>query len=198
MPWKQAVAGITFPASDADLPHPGLVLPPPASQEDWSDADAMSRKLLAGLPAFSTRYDEGLDVDYKWYDARRKPVLFPFGFGLSYTSFAYTNLDVRRGDELEVSFSLTNTGTRAGDEIAQVYATLPASAAEPPRRLVGWSKVSLQQNETKRVVLRIPARNLQIWDETLRSWRLPKGEFVITAGPNSRDLPLQRKISLGE
>lgn len=72
----------------------------------------------------------------KWYDAENKQPLFSFGFGLSYTSFSYSDLQAAPGNAAQVTFRVTNTGSRAGDEIAQVYATLPASAEEPPRRLV--------------------------------------------------------------
>ena len=189
---------ITFPAADEDLPHPKLNLPPPASQEDWSDLDAMSLKLLAGLPAFSARYDEGLSVDYKWYDEKRKRVLFPFGFGLTYTKFAYSDLHVRGGAEVEVSFSLTNTGQRSGEEIAQVYASLPASTGEPPHRLVSWTKLNLQPGEKRRVTLHVPERNLEIWDEAKHDWRMPDGEITLFAGPNSRELSVKARLNAAE
>ena len=86
-------------------------------------------------------YDEGLKVGYKWYDAENKPVLFPFGFGLSYTTYGYSGLKVKSGNQTTVSFTVKNTGSRAGEEIAEVYAGLPPGTGEPPKRLVGWSKV---------------------------------------------------------
>jgi len=115
---------ITFPKSDADLPHPTLVLPPPASEPNYGaaaaggDINSIMTAMAKGLPAFQTTYDEKLKVGYKWYDAEKKPVLFPFGFGLSYTSFAYSGLTVKNGNELTVSFTVKNTGKRAGTEIA--------------------------------------------------------------------------------
>lgn len=186
---------LTFPMSDADLPHPVLVLPPKASQEDWSHEAAMSRKLLRGLPSFPTRYDEGLEVDYAWYDARQKPVLFPFGFGLSYTTFGYEDMHVRRdAEELVVSFAVRNTGSRSGEEIAEVYAALPASAGEPPRRLVGWQKLTLAPGEVKRAEVRVPRECLQLWDEAGKRWMVPKGRMTLLAGPNSRELPLTAAV----
>ena len=92
-------------------------------------------------PSFDAVYDEGLKVGYKWYDAEKKPVLFPFGFGLSYTTFAYSGMSVTAGDSTVVSFTVKNTGKRAGTENAQVYASLPDAAGEPPKRLVGWTRV---------------------------------------------------------
>jgi beta-glucosidase len=102
----------------------------------------------AALPGV---YDEGVKVGYKWYDAEKKPVLFPFGYGLSYTTFRYAGLTVTPGEKVKVAFTLTNTGAREGAEIAEVYAALPASAEEPPKRLIGWSKVKLKPGENKNV-----------------------------------------------
>ncbi len=187
---------ITFPLADRDLPHPVLVTPPPASAEDWTDSDAMSRRLLTGLPPFSVSYDEGLEVDYKWYEAEHKQVLFPFGFGLSYTSFTYTDVHVDQHGTLSVRFTLENTGKRSGEEIAQVYATLPASTGEPAKRLVGWSKVPLRPGEQKQVTIPIPQRNLATWDMGRHSWLVPSGDFTLSVGSSSQELPLQVKLSL--
>jgi beta-glucosidase len=127
---------ITFPRSEADLPHRSIVKPPPNNEPAPGDPDAW-KKRLEGLPAFQTNFDEGLKVGYKWYDAEKKPVLFAFGHGLSYTSYAYSDLKVLPGEPMKITFTVKNAGSRAGTEIAQVYAALPASAAEPPKRLVG-------------------------------------------------------------
>src|SRR5262249_16243299 len=83
---------MTFPKSEADLPHPTLVKPP-AESKSPGGPDAW-KKILHGLPSFQVHYDEGLKVGYKWYDAEKKPVLFPFGYGLSYTTYSYSNLKV--------------------------------------------------------------------------------------------------------
>ncbi len=187
---------ITFPLTDADLPHPKLVEPPTASQEDWSDEDKMSRKLLAGLPSFDVAYDEGLEVGYKWYDAKKKPVLFPFGFGLSYTTFAYSNLKIEQGVGARASFTVRNTGDRTGEEIAEVYTAMPESSGEPPKRLVGWLKISLQSGEAKDVTVNIPEKRLAIWDEHKERWSAAKGSYPILVGPSSEELPLRREIEV--
>ena len=88
-------------------------------------------------PTFSVHYDEGLKVGYKWYDAEKKAVLFPFGYGLSYTTFAYSGLKVTPGTETTVSFTVKNTGSRDGAEIAEVYAALPASAERTAKEVGG-------------------------------------------------------------
>ncbi len=147
-------------------------------------------------PTFEVRYDEGLKVGYKWYDAEKKPVLFPFGFGLSYTTFAYSNLKITSGKEVAVTFSLKNTGSRAGDEVAEVYAALPASAGEPPKRLVGWNKVHLNAGESMEVNVSIDPRYLSIYNESTDAWDLIPGAYTILVGGSSQDLPLTSKLDL--
>ena len=107
-----------------------------------------------GPAAVPGDYDEGVKVGYKWYDAEKKPVLFPFGFGLSYTTFDYSGLTVTPGENVKVTFTIANTGARAGAEIAEVYAALPASAQEPPKRLVGFTKVKLEPKAKQTVTHR--------------------------------------------
>src|SRR6202035_1185991 len=113
-------------------------------------------------PTFEVHYDEGLKVGYKWYDAEKKAVLFPFGFGLSYTTFGYSGLQVTPGDTVKVTFNLANTGARAGAEIAEVYVELPASAQEPPKRLVGFAKVKLEPKAKQAVSVDVDRKYLSI------------------------------------
>jgi beta-glucosidase len=185
---------MTFPKSDADLPHPNLVKPPkesedPGAAQHWD-------LILAGLPPFQVHYDEGLKVGYKWYDAENKPVLFPFGYGLSYTTYSYSGLKVTPGDKVTVSFSVQNTGSRDGAEIAQVYASLPASTGEPPKRLVGWSKVWLKPGESKEVSVEVDRKYLSIFNVQQNAWQLVPGEYNIMAGGSSQNLPLKQSVTL--
>jgi beta-glucosidase len=191
---------ITFPKSDADLTHPNIVQPPKESTMDFGDmsgdiSEAMA-KMAKGMPPFQTYYDEKLKVGYKWYDAEKKPVLFPFGFGLSYTSYAYSGLKVTSAAELTVSFTVKNTGSRAGTEIAQVYASLPDSAGEPPKRLIGWACVELAAGESREIAIPINRDRLTIYDEASDNWKLVPGGYSILAGSSSRDLPLDKQITL--
>lgn len=183
---------ITFPRSEADLPHPHLATPravnPGAPAPSIPGADA-------GL-TFSVDYNKGLEVGYKWYDAEKMPVLFPFGFGLSYTTYRYSDLKVTPGKAATVRFRLTNTGSRAGAEIAEVYAALPASAEEPPKRLVGWSKVQLRPGESREVTVPVDARNLSVFDVAADGWKLMPGSYTFMVGSSSRDLPLKQELSL--
>jgi beta-glucosidase len=189
---------VTFPRSDADLPHPKLILPPPESEFNFAAVTEFTdfMKLAAkGLPPFQVYYDEGLKVGYKWYDAEKKPVLFPFGFGLSYTTYAYSGVSVTPGDPTIVSFKVKNTGKRAGTEIAQVYASLPDAAGEPPKRLIGWTRVELASGESKQVSVPVIRDRLTIYDEASDSWKLVPGNYVIWVGKSSQDLPLQQAVS---
>jgi beta-glucosidase len=186
---------ITFPRSDADLPHTSIVKPPEISTTKDGDPDAW-KKIAAGLPAFQITYDEGLKVGYKWYDAEHKQVLFPFGYGLSYTTYTYSNLKVTPGKNVRVNFTVTNTGNRAGAEIAQVYAALPAAAEEPPKRLVGWSKVKLNPGESREVTVEVDRQYLSIFKVDQNRWQLIPGEYEFLVGESSQTLPLKEAVSL--
>ena len=185
---------ITFPRSEADLPHPKLVKP----TADEQGSGAVMRTGEA-KPTFSVTYDEGLKVGYKWYDAEHRTPLFPFGFGLSYTTFSYSGLKVEAGSNGQpttVSFTLTNTGSRAGAEIAEVYTTMPASANEPPKRLIGFSKVSLAPGVSQSVSIAVDPKYLSIFDEAQNGWKLVPGSYTIEVGGPSQSLPLTQTISL--
>jgi beta-glucosidase len=185
---------MTFPKGEADLPHLNIVKPPAKSTTN-GEPDAW-KKIAAGLPAFQTTYDEGLKVGYKWYDAEHKQVLFPFGFGLSYTTFKYSDLNVTPGKVVNVSFRLTNTGNRAGSEIAEVYASLPESAGEPPKRLVGWSKVKLNAGESKEVAIDIDPEYLSIFNVQQDAWQLIPGDYAVMVGGSSQSLPLKASVTM--
>jgi beta-glucosidase len=186
---------LTFPMRDADLPHPTIVKPPVASTTVDGDPDAW-KKIAAGLPAFQISYEEGLKVGYKWYDAEKKPVLFPFGYGLSYTTYSYSNLRVEPGKKVRLTFTLKNTGNRDGAEIAEVYAALPPNADEPPKRLVGWSKVKLGAGESREVTVEIDHHYLSIFNTDQDAWQLLPGEYTFLVGGSSQSLSLRQSVTL--
>lgn len=186
---------VTFPRSDADLPHPNIVKPPRESVPDDTQPEPW-KQIAAGLAPFQLTYDEGVKVGYKWYDAEKKPVLFPFGHGLSYTTYTYSDLKVEPGKSSKVTFTVKNTGKRAGAEVAQVYASLPAAAAEPPKRLVGWSKVTLKPGESKEVSVEIEPKFLSIFNVEQNDWQLLPGEYSFLVGGSSQNLPLKQTVNL--
>jgi beta-glucosidase len=185
---------ITFPNNEADLPHPSIVKPPRESTTNGEPDEW--RKIAAGLPAFQTTYNEGLKVGYKWYDAERKPVLFPFGYGLSYTAYSYSDFKVTPGKNVHVSFKITNAGNRAGAEIAEVYAALPQNAGEPPKRLVGWSKVKLNAGESKEVTVDVDSEYLSIFNVERDAWQLIPGDYTFMVGGSSQKLALKETVGL--
>ena len=178
---------MTFPMSEADLPHPQATPAPASSPTGHGPHPGFT---------FSVKYDEGLKVGYKWYDAENKAVLFPFGFGLSYTTYSYSDLKVTAGKDSTVTFTVKNTGKRAGAEIAEVYAALPAEAGEPPKRLVGWSRVRLNAGESREVTVNVEPRYLSIYDVAANGWKLVPGSYTFMVGGSSKDLPLVQKIAL--
>lgn len=157
---------------------------------------------LSDTPAFGNfpgefghvRYGEGVLVGYRWYDARDVAVAYPFGHGLTYTTFAYDEVAAAvsgTGDDVavDVSVRVTNTGTVAAAEVVQVYVRDPeASVLRPPRELKGFRKVRLAPGESATVTVTLGARDLAYWHPTARRWIVEGGTFVVEVGSSSRDI----------
>jgi beta-glucosidase len=147
------------------------------------------------------RYGEGLLIGYRWYDTRELDVAFPFGHGLSYTSFAYSDVEAVVRDaaaaEVEVSLTVTNTGTRAGVETVQVYVADPSSSvARPAQELKGFARAALEAGESTRVRVRLDARAFSWWHEQLHRWVVEGGTFEIRVGASSRDVRAGVRVEL--
>jgi beta-glucosidase len=150
------------------------------------------------------RYGEGLFIGYRGYDAHRQDVAFPFGFGLSYTSFALSDLDVStRGSAADgtlaatVSVTVSNTGPVDGAEVVQVYVhDAVSSVARPVRELKGFTKVVLAAGSSQRVSIELDRRAFAFWSIRHGDWKVEAGDFVIGVGPNSRDLPLSATVTV--
>jgi beta-glucosidase len=169
----------TFPRSQSDIPTRT-----PQQYPGTNDSN--------GVPQVS--YSEGLDVGYRWYDAQNIAPLFPFGWGLSYTTFRYSGLSL---SPTTVSFTLTNTGKRAGAEVAQVYVGDPSSVGEPPKQLKGYRKVSLDPGQSTRITLPLDGRSFAHWDDSRHGWAVTAGSYGVQVGGSSRDLPLQGTVKVG-
>jgi beta-glucosidase len=169
---------ITFPCAEADLPT--------RTPRQFPGVDGQAH------------YDEKLEVGYRHYDANDVTPLFPFGHGLSYTSFGYRSLAVTRSGAgapgLTVSFEVVNDGDREGVETAQAYLSFPAQAGEPPQRLVGFTRVRLLAGESRRVEITVGERELSIWDEQAHDWRIVAGTHTVRVGGSSRDQPLSADV----
>ncbi|MEU6745427.1 glycoside hydrolase family 3 C-terminal domain-containing protein [Spirillospora sp. NPDC046719] len=139
-------------------------------------------------------YSEGIDVGYRWYDQHRQKTLFPFGHGLSYTTFTYSRLKVHgNGHGLTATFTLTNTGHRAGDEVPQLYLGPSPDAhraQQAVRSLGGYTKVHLSPGQSRRITITTDQRQLQYWDTTRHTWTTGTGTRDIWIGPSSQNLPL--------
>ncbi|MEV8274757.1 glycoside hydrolase family 3 C-terminal domain-containing protein [Microbacterium sp. NPDC077184] len=136
------------------------------------------------------RYAEGLHVGYRWYDARDLEVTFPFGHGLSYTTFEYGAASARaEGDGIVVSLEVTNSGQRSGREVVQAYVSVPESAqVRVPRALAGFASVELEVGESRTVDIHLDRRDLEYWDIRLDRFVLESGRYVVSLGSSSRDL----------
>jgi beta-glucosidase len=148
------------------------------------------------------RYGEGLFIGYRYYDAKETPVLFPFGYGLSYTSFAYSNLRLSAGsfrdvDGLTVSVDVSNTGAVAGKEVVQLYVHDQASRlARPYKELKGFAKVSLEPGESQTVSIPLGFRAFAYYDPAYRQWIAEEGQFDILVGVSAADIRCQATVSL--
>jgi beta-glucosidase len=183
---------MTFPRNDADVPHPVI---PALSPEDEGQGSGVENGPAHVQSKYTVHYDEGVKVGYKWYESEHKQPLFPFGFGLSYTTYAYSNLKTDTAQRT-VSFVVKNTGKRAGTEIAQVYATLPEAAGEPFKRLVGWQRIELAPGESKTVTVAADPRVMSVFDEQKNAWSLLPGTYKIFAGPSSSETPLNATLQI--
>jgi len=169
---------ITFPASVNDLPRP--VLPKPPESNAQFDVDYTI---------------EGFNAGYKWYDIKGYTPLFPFGYGLSYTTFAISEGELTTESaadaSFKASFNIQNTGTRSGAEVAQVYLGLPPNTGEG-KRLVGWQKVPLNAGQSQRVTIQVKASDsshpFSYWDVNSHSWLIASGIYTVYLGNSSRNL----------
>ncbi len=147
-------------------------------------------------------YTEGLLVGYRWFDTQHVEPLFPFGYGLSYTQFKYSNLKLVPGTNAEqpllsAEFDLTNTGQRPGAEVAELYIhQRHPSLARPEQELKGFQKVGLKPGETRRVSVPLDRTAFAFYDDRQHHWRAEADEFEIRVGSSSRDLPLQQRYQL--
>jgi beta-glucosidase len=207
MPWVDHVKGIVeawYPGQQQGDAIAavlfGLVDPsgklPETFPRSASDLPTQTPAQYPGVNLHSA-YSEGLDVGYRWYDDRGIEPLFPFGHGLSYTTFGYSNLRLSSAPSpsapATVSFDVTNTGTRRGAEVAQLYIGAPTAnqVHEPPKQLRGFAKVLLDPGQTAHVSLPVDARAVSYWNVGSHGWAVEPGCHPVLVGSSSRDIRLQ-------
>jgi beta-glucosidase len=141
----------------------------------------------------NVQYSEGIDVGYRWYDNQNLTPLFPFGYGLSYTTFSFSNLHVgslTAGGAATVTATVTNTGSRAGADVAQLYVTDPSASGQPPLQLEGFQRVNLAAGASTTVTFSLTQQNLQYWNSSSNAWATSTGSYGIKVGDSSASLPL--------
>jgi beta-glucosidase len=181
---------ITFPKTDAQLPHPQV------AGMDLIKNPGPGHHRTGELPLFDAPATEGVRVGYKWFESKQEQPLFPFGFGLSYTTYEFSDL---KASEHEVTFTVRNNGNRAGTEVAQVYAVLPASTGESTfKRLIAWDRVALAAGESKTVTLKLDPLYLSIFDVGKNKFVLAAGDYEILAGSSSHDTTLNTTVHIAD
>lgn len=139
-------------------------------------------------------YEEDILVGYRWFDTKGLPVVYPFGYGLSYTTFNYSNLNTDKktydqADTIQATFTLTNTGDREGAEVAQLYVSDPVcSVMRPVKELKGFKKVFLKPGESRRITLDIPVSSLAFYSEAQSQFVVEPGEFILQLGASASDI----------
>jgi beta-glucosidase len=200
MPWLSSVAGVL------DAWYPGQANGTALASVLFGQTDPGGHlpvtfpASLSQVPASTTaqfpgngttvQYSEGIDVGYRWYDTHSVTPLFPFGFGLSYTQFAFSHLSVSRPatdgtQDVRVSAVVTNTGHRSGSDVAQLYLSDPASSGEPPRQLEGFQRVSLGPGQSARVSFVVTPQDVSWWDDSANGWTQTAGSYRLYVGDSS-------------
>jgi len=178
---------------------------PASFERAWEDNPTRDNYYAPPVPAGQTphvKYAEGVFLGYRYYTTMNKKPLFPFGFGLSYTTFSFSNLNVSPDSAssdgpITVSFDVTNTGTRAGATVAQLYVGDPsAKVKRPMKELKGYQKVNIEPGVTQHVTLTLDKRSLAYWDVASNNWRVDPGQFTVFVGDSSENTPLTRDFNV--
>ncbi|HEX4725298.1 MAG TPA: glycoside hydrolase family 3 C-terminal domain-containing protein [Pseudonocardiaceae bacterium] len=214
MPWLSQVSGVLqtwYPGAEGGLATASLLFgdvnPSGKLPQTWPMTNS---QVPASTPAqypgvnLQTSYSEGIYVGYRWYDEHNQTPLFPFGFGLSYTHFAYSNLKLtaksgNSNDPVTLSFDVTNTGKVFGSEAPQVYVAKPDRVADtPPKELGAFTKISLAPGQKKTVTETIDPRELSYWDSGAQAFSVQDGNYNILVGGSSANLPLEAHYSVNK
>lgn len=209
MPWLDRVAGVIeawYPGQEAGASIASILFGdvnpsgklPVTFPRDAEQGPARNFLEYPG-DGHTVDFDEGVLVGYRWYEAKDQEPLFPFGFGLSYTTFKYGELQLSgAGTNRSVSVTITNAGTRSGAEVAQLYVGFPKEADEPPSQLKGFEKVFLKPGESKTVKFQLDRDVLSAWNAVTGQWQTYGGKYTVGIGGSSRDLRAKASFTLGK
>jgi beta-glucosidase len=187
---------ITIEKDFKDSPGFGYLPEGETLYKKWND------KGEKGHPVYDVRYSEGIFSGYRWYEKNKIEPLYPFGHGLSYTTFEYRDLKfsqdtIHDKDVLEISFDIKNSGKVNGLEIAQLYVQdVECSFPRPLKELKGFTKVEIDVGQSKNVTIQLAGKDFSFWNPETKGWFAEKGRFIISVGPSSKDMRLQKSIEL--
>jgi beta-glucosidase len=209
MPWLSAVKGVLeawYPGQEDGTAIASVLF---GSYDPSGHLTVTFPTSLSQVPASTTaqwpgtggnvQYSEGVDVGYRWYDSKSLTPLFPFGYGLSYTTFSFSNLHVgslTAGGAATVTATVTNTGSRSGADVAQLYVTDPSASGQPPLQLEGFQRVSLAAGASTTVTFTLTQQNLQYWNSSSSAWATSTGSYGIGVGDSSASLPLNGTLTV--
>ncbi len=189
----QAIAALLFgdanPSGRLPMTFPKDETQGPATKADEYPGDGKN-----------ANYSEGVFVGYRWYDAKDQVPMFPFGYGLSYTTFAIGGgrVEHKSGNEASVRVRVTNSGKRTGAEVVQLYVAFPKEAAEPPRQLKGFERVDLKPGESRMVTMKLDGSSLRAWDEGAHGWKVYPGKYDVEVGSSSRDIRYRGSFTIAK
>jgi beta-glucosidase len=209
MPWLSSVKGVLeawYPGQEDGTAIASVLF---GSSDPSGHLPVTFPTSLSQVPASTTaqwpgtggnvQYSEGVDVGYRWYDSKNLTPLFPFGYGLSYTTFSFSNLHVgslTAGGAATVTATVTNTGSRSGADVAQLYVTDPSASGQPPLQLEGFQRFNLAAGASTTVTFSLTQQNLQYWNSSSNTWATPAGNYTIFVGDSSASLPLSGTMSV--
>ena len=209
MPWLSSVKGVLeawYPGQEDGTSIASVLF---GSYDPSGHLTVTFPTSLSQVPASTTaqwpgtggtvQYSEGIDVGYRWYDSQSLTPLFPFGYGLSYTTFSFSNLHVgalTAGGAATVTATVTNTGSRSGADVAQLYVDDPSASGQPPLQLEGFQRVNLAAGASTTVTFNLTQQNLQYWNSSSNAWATSTGNYGIEVGDSSASLPLSGTLAV--
>jgi beta-glucosidase len=209
MPWLSSVKGVLeawYPGQEDGTAIASLLF---GNTDPSGHLTVTFPTSLSQVPASTTaqwpgtngtvQYSEGVEVGYRWYDSQNLTPQFPFGYGLSYTSFSYSNLHVgslTAGGQATVTATVTNTGSRAGADVAQLYVDDPAASGQPPLQLEGFQRVNLAAGASATVTFPLTQQNLQYWNSSSNAFATSTGNYGIEVGDSNANLPLSGTLAV--
>jgi beta-glucosidase len=209
MPWLSSVKGVLdawYPGQEDGTAIASLLF---GNTDPSGHLTVTFPTSLSQVPASATaqwpgqngtvQYSEGVDVGYRWYNSQGLTPLFPFGYGLSYTTYSFSNLHVgtlTAGGDATVTATVTNTGSRAGADVAQLYVDDPAASGQPRLQLEGFQRVNLQPGASQTVTFQLSQQNLQYWNSSSNAWATSTGSYGIDVGDSDANLPLTGTLAV--